>query len=107
MRRGILLLFLLAAHGPVFAEHDAPIVKTLRVPDGGIQPQLAVGKDGAVHMLYYKGEAGAGDIFYVMSADAGQSFSDPMRVNSQPGSAIAAGTIRGAHLALGMHDLSF
>lgn len=83
------------------AETSQPEVQLLRVPNEGIQPQVAVAPDGTVHMLYYKGEAGSGDIFYVASNDSGRSFSDPVRVNSQPGSAIAAGTIRGAHLALG------
>ena len=104
MRTVLMAALILAVHSPASAEHDLPVVKTIRVPNGGIQPQLAVGKRGAVHMLYYKGEAGAGDIFYVISTDSGQSFSEPMRVNSQPGSAIAAGTIRGAHLALGKND---
>lgn len=105
MKRGItLVLILYAICQSAWADTVRPIVKTVRVPNGGIQPQLAVGKDGTIHMLYYKGEAGAGEIFYVTSNDSGQSFSEPIRVNSQPGSAIAAGTIRGAHLALGKHD---
>ena len=80
------------------------IVTTLRVPNEGFQPQIVVGKKGAVHMLYYKGEAAFGNIFYVRSTNGGRTFSDPMRVNSQPKSAIAVGTIRGAHLALGKND---
>ena len=89
-----------------FASSDAahPIVSTLRVPNEGIQPQIVVGKEGVVHMVYYTGEAASGDIFYVHSNDGGKTFSTPMRVNSQPESAIAAGTIRGAHLALGKND---
>ena len=70
--RVLMAALILAVHSPAFAEHDRPVVKTLRVPNGGIQPQLAIGKDDAVHMLYYKGEASAGDIFYVMSTDSGQ-----------------------------------
>ena len=105
MKRGSTLALILCAICQLaWADTVRPIVKTVRVPNGGIQPQLIVGKDGAIHMLYYKGEAGAGDIFYVKSDDSGQSFSEPQRVNSQLGSAIAAGTIRGAHLALGKHD---
>src|SRR5207253_5758314 len=41
------------------------------------------------------------DIYYVRSTDSGASFSDPLKVNSHPGSAIAVGNIRGAHLAVG------
>lgn len=73
----------------------------LRVPNGGIQPQVAVDGKGIVHMLYFTGEARQGDIFYVRSGDGGVTFSAPIRVNSQPGSAVASGTIRGAQIALG------
>jgi hypothetical protein len=76
-------------------------VRTMRVPNGGIQPQVAVDHDGAVHLIYFKGEAGHGDIFYVRSTDGGATFSQPIQVNSHGGSAIAAGNIRGAHIAVG------
>lgn len=101
--RVLLALIILVARS-ASAEPDRPVVNTLRVPNGGIQPQLAIGKSEAVHMLYYKGDARAGDILYFVSTDFGESFSQPIRVNSQPGSAIAAGTIRGAHLTLGKND---
>jgi hypothetical protein len=48
-----------------------------RVPDGGIQPQVAVDTKGVVHMLYYKGDPGHGDIFYVRSRDGGVTRSPP------------------------------
>ena len=76
-------------------------VTLLKTPDGGIQPQAKMDAKGTLHLIYYKGEAKAGDIFYVRSTDGGKSFSTPIRVNSQPNSAIAAGTIRGAQLAIG------
>jgi hypothetical protein len=79
----------------------APKVSLVRTPDGGIQPQAAVDAQGTVHLIYYKGEAGAGDVFYVRRSAAAEEFSKPMRVNSQPGSAVAAGSIRGAQLAVG------
>ena len=75
-------------------------VTTIRVPNGGIQPQAMVDRNGTVHLIYFLGAPPAGDIFYVRSAD-GKTFSTPLRVNSSPGSAIAIGNIRGAHLALG------
>ena len=83
------------------ADSHAVRVSTVRVPDAGIQPQLAVDTDGTIHMIYYKGDAAAGDLFYVQSTDAGATFSPAIRVNSQDQSAVAAGTIRGAHLSLG------
>ncbi len=72
-----------------------------RVPNGGIQPQGMVDSKSVLHLIYFKGEPDAGDVFYVQSKDDGVTFSDPLRVNSQPSSAIAKGTIRGARLALG------
>jgi hypothetical protein len=78
-----------------------PRVAILRVPHGGIQPQVVVDAREVVHLIYFQGDPGHGDVFYVRSTDGGQAFSQPLRVNSTPGSAIAIGNIRGAHLALG------
>src|SRR5262249_54300821 len=75
-------------------------VTLLRVPNRGIQPQVAVDANATVHLIYFHGDAGAGDIYYCQ-ADDGRKFTQPLRVNSEPGSAIAIGNIRGAHLALG------
>lgn len=72
----------------------------MRVPDGGIQPQIAVDAEGTVHLVYFKGDRMAGDLFYAQSRD-GQHFSKPVRVNSLPGSAIAAGDVRGPRIAAG------
>ena len=80
---------------------DAPAVDVRRIPNGGFQPDLAVGRDGAIHLVYYSGGSMAGDIFYVRSKDGGVTFSAPARVNSQLGSAIARGTIRGPQIAVG------
>jgi hypothetical protein len=89
-----------AAHGTENARR-AGAVTLLRVPEKGIQPQVAVDAKGIVHMIYFRGRPGGGDVFYVRSDDFGAHFSAPLQVNSQPGSVIAIGTIRGAHLALG------
>jgi hypothetical protein len=90
---------------PVFsappASRDARGVELVRVPDDGIQPQAAVESTGTLHLIYYKGAAGGGDVFYVHRGSQDGSWSTPLRVNSQPESAVAAGTIRGAQLALG------
>jgi hypothetical protein len=76
-------------------------VRLIRVPNGGIQPQVAVGPGGIVHMVYFEGDPAHGNIDYVRSTDWGVTFSSPVRVNSEPESAVALGTIRGAHLAVG------
>ena len=83
------------------AHADAVKVNLMRVPDGGIQPQAALDAAGALHLIYFKGAAMAGDIFYVRQ-DAGQeTFSRPIRVNSRAKSAVAMGWIRGPQLAIG------
>jgi hypothetical protein len=76
-------------------------VTLLRVPEHGIQPQVVADAKGVVHLIYFRGEPGGGDVFYARSDDSGADFSRPLRVNSQPGSAIATGNIRGAHVAVG------
>ena len=73
---------------------DAPAVSVLRVPEAGLQPQIEV-PDRIVHLLYFSGDAAGGDLSYVRSRDYGRTFSRPLRVNSQPGSAMATGNIRG------------
>jgi hypothetical protein len=83
------------------ASADAPEVSLVRAPDGGIQPHALRDEGGAVHLIYFKGSASGGDVFYVRRAPGQGEFSSPMRVNSRPGSIIAAGTIRGAQMALG------
>lgn len=82
-------------------KNSAERIQVHRIPEGGLQPQVASDEAGHVHLLYYAGDPRHGDVFYARSRDAGLSFSRPLRVNSDPGSAIATGTIRGAQLALG------
>src|SRR3954451_9373109 len=79
-----------------------PGIELKRVPENGIQPQVAVSADGTIHLVYFKGDALGGDLFYTRSSD-GQRFSNPIRVNSVAGTAIATGNIRGARIATGRH----
>lgn len=76
-------------------------IRAVRVPNGGIQPQVARDGAGRLHLMYFTGEPGGGNLYYVRSSDDGRTFSSPVRINSQDGSAIATGTIRGGQLALG------
>jgi len=82
-------------------EGGRPEVTVVRVPEGGIQPQVAVDRKGVLHLLYLKGDPGSADIYYVHKALAAAEFSEPIRVNSEPGSAIAIGSVRGPQLATG------
>src|ERR1700730_11596166 len=78
-----------------------PEVRIARVPNGGIQPQVAVEPNGTLDILYFSGDPKGGNLFFVRSKDHGRTFSPPLQVNSQSGSAIALGTIRGGQMALG------
>lgn len=91
---------------PVRADSTADNIKVtlLKTPNSGIQPQAALDSKGVLHLIYFKGAPTAGDIYYVRSTDGGRTFSAPLRVNSQPRSAIAMGTIRGPQLTIGQRD---
>ena len=91
----------LASSRPVEAADRQDRVAVIATPEGGIQPQAVADDAGVVHLIYFKGDPGGGDLFYVRSKPGTTEFSKPIRVNSQPGSAIAIGTIRGGQLALG------
>jgi hypothetical protein len=66
---GVTLLAVIPSPGA-----PASNVNIVRVPSGGIQPQAVLGKDGSLHLLYFKGEATHGDLFYVRSRDGGVTF---------------------------------
>jgi len=86
---------------PQQAQHVASKLKLLRTPNGGLQPQAALDERGILHLIYFTGEPQGGDLYYVRR-DAGKTeFSSPVRINSEPDSAVAVGTIRGASLAVG------
>ena len=90
-----------AAFTAFASETGRETVRLLRVPDGGLQPQAMLDDRGVLHLIYFSGDPAKGDVFYAQSANNGAAFSSPLRVNTQPGSAIALGTIRGAQLAIG------
>jgi hypothetical protein len=77
-------------------------VTLLRVPNGGIQPQAVTDARGTLHLIYFKGDKpAAGDLYYVRREPGRERFSEPIRVNSKPGSACAVGSVRGGQLAVG------
>jgi hypothetical protein len=76
-------------------------VTVIKTPDNGLQPEAAIDEAGVVHLIYLYGDPGAADIGYARRDPGAAAFSKPMRVNSEAGSAIAVGTVRGAHLAPG------
>jgi len=82
--------------------HSAPPeVAAMAAPNSGLQPVAEVDTKGNVHLIYFRGDAAHGDIYHTVRQRGSQDFSEPIKVNSIDGSAIAIGTIRGAQLALG------
>ena len=88
------------AAGLLLAQAGEP-VRVERLPAGGVQPQTVVDAAGTVHLVYLTGEARASEVVYTFRQAGATSFATPLPVNSQKGSAVAAGTIRGAQLAVG------
>jgi hypothetical protein len=86
----------LGLHG-VYAEQA---VRVERLPAGGVQPQTIVDAAGTVHLVYLSGDARTSEVMYSFRKVGEKAFAAPMRVNQQAGSAVAAGTIRGAQLAV-------
>jgi len=87
------LLIMSAAH--------AATVRMERVPEGGVQPQIEKGADGALHLVYLKGPPAGCDVRYASRKPADTAWNAPLTVNSEPNTAVAMGTIRGAQTALG------
>ncbi|MBV6501336.1 MAG: hypothetical protein CJBNEKGG_03846 [Prosthecobacter sp.] len=83
---------------------SAQVVRIETLPEPGMQPQVAVSSGGVVHLVYLLGEPGACDVRYTNRPAKGGAWTAPVTVNSEPGTAIATGTIRGAQLALGKGD---
>lgn len=97
MKTLLLLLFVVSA--------AAAEVRVERVPENGVQPQMAQGADGTVHLVYLKGEPRGCDVRYSTRKPGEKDWSKPVTVNSARASAIAMGTIRGAQLALGKDNM--
>ena len=85
---------------PASANAD-PSVRVVRVPAGGICPRAAVDGRGVLQLVYFKGDARHGDLFRTHSDDGGQTFAAAERVNSQRGTVMVVGSVRGPQLAVG------
>mgnify|MGYP003575000084 CR=1 FL=1 len=94
--------FNLSLAAMIFAAFDLNAeIRFERVPDGGIQPQLILDENGRQHLLYFKGDAMGGDVFYATRGRDEKEFSPPIKINEQANSVIVAGTMRGPQMALG------
>lgn len=85
----------------LWIDASAAEVRVQRAPAGALQPQAIMDTHGTLHLVYLKGDPKACDVFYARREPGKTEFGAPLRVNSQPGSAVAIGTIRGAQFALG------
>jgi hypothetical protein len=101
MSLGIALALALASNSVAQDPPAAPRVEVVRTPHEGLQPRAADDARGVIHLVYFSGDPKGGELEYVRSTDAGKTFSEPLRVNSESHSAVAIGNVRGAQLALG------
>jgi len=97
-RRVVPLVLLLSACA---ASAGAPRAVAERVPEDGVQPRVAVGPDGSVHLAYLRGDPKAADVVVRHRPSGARAWSAPVTVNSRPGSAVTIGSVRGAQLAVG------
>lgn len=85
----------------LLSRETAAAVRFEHVPDNGVQPRVLIDGSGRTHLLYFKGDAMGGDLFYAVKLAGGREFSAPITVNSKPGSVLIAGTMRGPQMSLG------
>lgn len=83
-----------------FLDLPEGFVRFSRVPEGGLYPRIAVGKE-ALAVLSYKGSEDRGDLFVSWTGDEGKTFSPGLRVNSAQGSVASADSRHGGSIDLG------
>jgi len=86
-------LMMSSSHGA-----SADRVKVVNLP-GAVVPDAEVDSTGTVHVAYLSNN----NVYYVSSADGGDSFSNPVRVNPEIGFATG-GLFRGPDLTIGKDD---
>jgi hypothetical protein len=93
----VLLLVVSVGGAPVYGVENAlPEVRVLTLPEGALVPDVMMDGAGVLHMVYGLGD----DAWYVRSADNGQIFSSPVKVNTVGKVTLTMGE-RGPKLALG------
>jgi hypothetical protein len=71
----------------------APRVSLERAPEGGIQPQIVADANGTIHLLYYKGDAKAGNLFYTRRQN--ETWGKALRVNDHQAMARQSESMHG------------
>jgi hypothetical protein len=69
----------LFVHSHAAVDADRPLVTTIRVPDGGIQPQAAVDEHQVIHMIYFKAILRTGTSFMCAPRTAARRFRCPFQ----------------------------
>lgn len=99
------IAFAFAGHadmaGVLAAASAIPSVAIVALPDGAIQPQAVVDAKDVLHVVYFSGPPASGNLYYARLAADGHRLTEPVRVNSIDGSALATGSVRGAQVSLG------
>jgi hypothetical protein len=72
-------------------------VQIVRTPNNGAVPDVEVDRNGTVHIAYVAGQ----DAFYSKSTNSGKTFSESVKINSEPDSVHPPNMFRGPDLALG------
>jgi hypothetical protein len=104
MKLRLIIAFLLLLLLPHLAPAAPSGVFLHPCPGGGYLPDAVTASDGRVHLVFHRGDPAKSDLFHATFTAENGEFSDPVRINSLPGSAVAAGSVRGAQLALGKDD---
>ena len=74
-------------------------VRVEGVPEGGLQPEVVTDGRGVVHLVYLRGDPKAAEVRYTWRR-LREPWQPSVTVNSQLGSGMAMGSIRGPQLAL-------
>lgn len=86
--------------GGNLVELPADYVRYARVPEGGTLPRLVRGAEGLA-LIYFTGEASAGDLHLTRSSDEAKTFTPSQRLNPIPGTVSASDGIHTGAIDLG------
>src|SRR3954465_1535800 len=90
---------------PAVPTSTIPSVGVVPLPAGAIQPQTVIDAKDVIHVVYFSGTPAAGDLYSIKLAADGHRLTEPVRINSIEGSALATGSVRGAQVSLGRNGV--
>lgn len=92
----VALFFVLGLFGCTEQQAQPVFVRVVALSDGAMVPDAEMDRNGVVHLAYIAD----GDVYYKKSLDEGESFSEPLRVNTEEGFAFG-GRYAGPDIAIG------